>query len=201
MRVGREDRLYTRGMPQIAVIYFSATNITARLADAACEGAGELIHVVSHRIRGQEIVDGRFRCEPALKLVDDSDAVIFGSPTFMGGPAAEFKAFADASSDRWGEARWKHKIAAGFTSGACANGDQSQTLIYFTILAAQHGMLWCNLDIPGGHDSQNRNRLGTQMGVVAQAADGALPVADILTAKHLGRQVAALALRLAAAPT
>ena len=189
-------------MAQIAVIYFSATDITARLADAVIEGAGELVRVVSHRIRGNEIVDGRFRCEAALTLVDDSDAVIFGSPTFMGGPAAEFKAFADASGERWGEARWKHKIAAGFTSGACANGDQTQTLIYFTILAAQHGMLWCNLDIPSGHDllGRNRNRLGTQVGVAAQAVDGALPDADILTARHLGQQVATLALQLAAAP-
>ncbi|XUJ34422.1 flavodoxin family protein [Bradyrhizobium japonicum] len=57
----------------------------------------------------------------------------------MGGPAAQFKAFADASSYRWSQQRWADKIAAGFTTGACAGGDQLHTLTYFTILAAQHG--------------------------------------------------------------
>ena len=184
-------------MSTVVVIYFSATGVTERLATAICEGASTLTDAATHRIAGSEIIDGRFRNEAALKLVDSADAVVFGSPTYMGGPAAQFKAFADATGDRWSERTWAHKVAAGFTTGTCANGDQGHTLAYFAVLAAQHGMIWCNLDIPGGYDPQNRNRLGTQMGVSSQQVEGSLPAADLLTAQHLGQQVASLALRLA----
>lgn len=184
-------------MSKVAVIYFSATGVTAQLATAICEGASTLAETATHRITGSEIIDGRFRNEAALKLVDSADAVVFGSPTYMGGPAAQFKAFADATGDRWAERSWAHKVAAGFTTGTCANGDQGHTLAYFAILAAQHGMIWCNLDIPGGYDPRNRNRLGTQMGISSQPVEGSLPAEDLLTAQHLGKLVAALALRLA----
>jgi NAD(P)H dehydrogenase (quinone) len=113
----------------------------------------------------------------------------------MGGPAAQFKAFADASSYRWSQQRWADKIAAGFTTGACAGGDQLHTLTYFTILAAQHGMLWCGLDIPGGEDPSGRNRLGSQFGLATHLVDGALLQSDLCTAEYLGQRLAKLAKR------
>lgn len=94
-----------------------------------------------------------------LKLADVADALAFGSPTHMDGPATQFKAFADATSERWAEMRWADKVAAGFTTCSCANGDQGHTLAYFTVLAGQHGMLWSGLDIPGGVDPKGRNRV------------------------------------------
>lgn len=182
-------------MPLVAIVYFSATGTTAALAHAIDSGAAEVAETSTHRIIGEEIEQGRFRNEAALDLVDRADGVIFGSPTFMGGPAAEFKAFADASSDRWSTLRWSGKLAAGFTTGNQPNGDQTHTLIYFSVLAAQHGMLWVSLDIATGEDAEGRNRLGSQSGVIAQAADGALPASDLATARHLGRRVADLAAR------
>ena len=66
------------------------------------------------------------------------------------------------------------------------------------MLAAQHGMIWCNLDIPGGCDPSGRNRLGTQVGLATQGPSAALAEEDILTARHLGRRVASLTLRMRA---
>ncbi len=183
--------------PSIALVYFSATGHAARLAAAVREAAGARVRVLEHRITGADIVAGRFVNAAALERVDAAQAVVFGCPTFMGGPAAEFKAFADASSDRWSRQAWRDKLAAGFTVGTCANGDQGHTLAYFTVLAAQHGMLWCNLDLPGGEDPQGRNRLGTQVGVVAQAASDGVDPHDLLTAAHLGHRVAEWVVRLA----
>lgn len=185
-------------MAKLIVIYFSGTGTTAKLADAVLAGASEVLEVAAHRILGEEIIAGRFRNEAVLKSIDDVDAVIFGSPTYMGGPAAQFKAFADATADRWGAQRWANKLAAGFTSGSCLNGDQAHTLTYFSVLAAQHGMLWCNLDIAAGHDSLGRNRLGTQSGLATQSSDGILPATDLLTGQYLGRHVALLARRFSA---
>jgi len=42
----------------------------------------------------------------------------FGSPTYMGGPAAQFKAFADATGDRWAARTWANKVA-GRSSRRC----------------------------------------------------------------------------------
>jgi len=184
-------------MSSVAIVFFSATGTTAALAEAIRSGASSLSDVTTYRIDGRDIVDGRFCGERALELVDRADAVVFGSPTYMGGPAAQFKAFADASGERWSAGAWSNKVAAGFTTGACLNGDQSYTLTYFTVLAAQHGMIWCSLDIPGGYDELNRNRLGTQVGLATASYDGNLVKEDLLTAEHLGRRVALLAAKLA----
>ena len=180
-------------MSQIAIIYFSAAGTTAQLANAVHAGAGEVATAQLHRIEGDAIVSGRFQNEAVLAAADAADAIAFGSPTYMGGPAAQFKAFADATSERWSAQRWRNKLAAGFTIGAAANGDQGHTLAYFTILAAQHSMLWCGLDLGAGLDPAGRNRLGNQLGLVAQAVNGVVMDVDLATARHLGARLAHLA--------
>lgn len=66
----------------------------------------------------------------------------------------------------------------------------------FTVLAAQRGMLWGNLDLPGAEDPLGRNRLGTQLGLAAQASSGHPSPSDRLTAGHLGQWAAQFLLRL-----
>lgn len=183
-----------RAVTRVAIVFFSATGTTAALAEAVRAGAAEVAEAVSCPIAADDIVGGRFRNEGVLAAADAADGLAFGSPTYMGGPAAQFKAFADATGDRWAERRWADKVAAGFTTGSSPNGDQEHTLSYFAVLAAQHGMLWCGLDIPGGHDPEGRNRLGAQLGVAAHAiADGAPDPSDLATARHLGRRLALVA--------
>ena len=176
--------------PRVAIIYFSGSGTTATLAQAIGAGASEIAEVDLRRISGEHIIAGRFSNSNILETVDAANGIVFGSPTYMGGPAAEFKAFADATSDRWTEQRWAGKMAAGFTTGACANGDQGHTLTYFSILAAQHGMLWCGLDIACGYDASGRNRLGGQLGLVSQADGDEVAASDIATAHYLGRRLA-----------
>jgi NAD(P)H dehydrogenase (quinone) len=180
-------------MPLLAIVYFSISGTTEKLAHAVARGSDGKAQVTLCRITGGDIVSGRFQNESLLETIDRADAVAFGSPTYMGGPAAQFKAFADASSDRWSRQQWANKIAAGFTTGACAGGDQLQTLTY--ILAAQHGMLWCGLDIPGGEDPSGRNRLGSQLGLAPHLIDGSLPESDLGTAAYLGLRLAKMASR------
>lgn len=177
-------------MRRIAIIYFSASGTTAKLAEAIQAGAADTAEVVSCRISSADIVEGRFQNESILDIADGADGIAFGSPTYMGGPAAQFKIFADATSERWSTQRWANKVATGFTIGSCANGDQGHTLSYFTILASQQGMLWCGLDIPNSHDPFGRNRLGSQLGLAAHAIDGVVNASDLETASYLGRRLA-----------
>jgi multimeric flavodoxin WrbA len=182
-------------MTRLAIIYFSATGTTEKLAHAVERGAATNTSVTLCRITGDDIISGRFLSERTMQAIDASDGVAFGSPTYMGGPSAQFKAFADATSERWSKQVWAGKVAAGFTTGAFAGGDQLNTLTYFSILAAQHGMLWCGIDIAGEGDPNGLNRLGSQLGLATHLVGGELIPGDVRTAEYLGTRLARIARR------
>lgn len=185
-------------MPKIAIIYFSQTDVTAQLALAIAAGAEQQLEteVFSYRIKGEDLQAGRFVNHALFSTLQACDAIIFGSPTYMGGVAAQFKAFADASSETWCEQKWANKVAAGFTSGGALNGDQSSTLQYLNTLASQHGMIWLGLDKMTESGELKLNRLGTQLGIASQGIDGKLHPADYATGEYLGARVARLANQL-----
>ena len=79
--------------------------------------------------------------EGAWEKLDAADAIVFGTPTYMGGPSAPFKVFADASVKVWFSQGWKDKLAGGFTCSLNMSGDKFSTLMYFVTFAMQHGML------------------------------------------------------------
>lgn len=178
---------------KIVIVYHSVTGTTAQLAEAIAAGccSEHSINVQLLRIDGADITQGRYKNSIVLEAIDQADAVIFGSPTFMGSVSAQFKAFADATAgDHWGEQLWADKVAAGFTVGTGYCGDTLHSLHYLQILAAQHGMLWAGLDLAGAGDVKAPNRLGAQAGLIARAVDGAIEQPDLQTAFYLGQRVA-----------
>lgn len=179
-------------MTTVCIVCHSITGTTSKLAESVLEGlntdGGCIGKVLT--IEGADIVGGRYKNEAVLLALDACDAMIFGCPTFMGGVSAQFKAFADASSDRWETQRWEGKLCAGFTVGSNPSGDQLATLQYFTVLGAQHGMLWVGINIPGGYDPDGRNRLGAQLGLVSQSTGTLVPDIDLVTARYFGARVA-----------
>ncbi len=75
----------------------------------------------------------------------------------MGGPAARFKAFADATVGSWWSQKWRDKLAAGFTMSGTPSGDKFNTLQYFHTLAMEHGMIWVSLgEMPMQPNGVNR---------------------------------------------
>jgi NAD(P)H dehydrogenase (quinone) len=156
-------------MPNIAIIYFSGTGHTHLMAEAIAAGIQKSpdAKVQLLRITGEQIVNGRWKYEVMMASLNSADAIIFGSPTYMGGVAAQFKAFVDGASSAWAQQLWKDKIAGGFTHSGGLSGDKQGTLIYLAINAAQHSMIW----VGAGEMSQPNgvNRLGSYMGVMGQA--------------------------------
>nr|WP_081431733.1 flavodoxin domain-containing protein [Nitrobacter winogradskyi] len=78
-------------MIHIAIVYHSLYGHTARQAKAVEEGVAQVESVVPQLLTVKE----------AQMRWDDlsaADAIIFGAPTYMAGPSAEFKAFQDATS-------------------------------------------------------------------------------------------------------
>ena len=188
-------------MPTLSVIYFSGTGHTTKLAEAVQKGAASVAGVTTHllAISGDEIIRGRYNNDEVFAKLDASDAIIFGSPTYMGGPAAQFKAFADATGGRWFAGAWRDKLGAGFTVSSGPSGDKLSTLHYFFTLAMQLGMIWIGLpELP--INDRGINRLSSYSGVMGQAGqeppDVAPNAADKLTGELLGRRVAEFALKL-----
>lgn len=177
---------------KLAIIHFSGTGNTTKLAEAVRDGARTIdgVDAQVHVINGKDIVEGRYNNDALLAELDSSDAIIFGSPTYMGGPAAQFKAFADATGGRWYTQAWSGKLAAGFTVSASPSGDKLSTLQYFNILAAQHGMNWINLGLLPQLDPPGPNRLGAYLGAIAQASVDVPGEADLATGRALGVRVA-----------
>lgn len=183
-------------MSIVSIVYFSGSGHTEKLAESVAKGArsvlGTSIELVS--IRGEDIVKGRYTNDRVISHLDDSDAIIFGVPTYMGGPAAQFKAFADATVGTWLNQKWRDKVASGFTISGAPSGDKQGTLQFLHSLAMQHGMIWVGTgELPGRPNGVNR--LGSWIGAMALAQPDESPdVApnsdDKLSGEFLGRRVA-----------
>jgi len=187
-------------MTTISIVYHSGSGHTAKMAEAVAKGAGSVndVKVNLLALSGKDIAEGRFKNDAMLAQLDASDAVIFGSPTYMGGPSGQFKCFADATAERWYKSAWKVKVAAGFTVSSGPSGDKLSTLHYFFTLAMQQGMVWVGLpELP--MNDKGINRLSSYSGAMAQAGmeppEVAPNEADKLTGEVLGRRVAAAARR------
>ena len=178
----------------VAVVSHSVTGTTDALAQSIAQGVNSVegAQAINMRIENDQLATGRFPNDEQMQQITACDAIVFGTPTFMGGPTAQFKAFADASSEQWEDQLWANKIAAGFTIGSNYSGDQYATIQYLSTLAGQHGMIWVGVDSPGG-DAGIPNRLGAQGGVIAHSPDGKIHKQDAQLAHYLGSRVASLA--------
>lgn len=187
-------------MKTVSIIYYSGRGHAEKLAEAANKGALAIDGIKTNLIRINEtdIIDGHYKNDETIKVLDESDAIIFGTPTYMGGVSAQFKTFADASVGSWFQAKWKDKLAAGFTISGLPSGDKFSTLQYLQTFAMQHGMIWIGL---GEKEAQENgvNRLGSWSGAMAQAGNDSPEVTpseeDKLTTELLGKRVANLVLR------
>ena len=177
-------------MAKVAVVFHSGYGHTQRVAQFVAEGAdAELITIDANG----DISEAQWA------TLDAADAIVFGSPTYMGMASWQFKKFADASSKRWFVGGWKDKVAGGFTISSNLSGDKLSTIQYFITLSQQHGMIWVGQPIM---NDGSINRLGSNSGVMAQVGPTSpaedIPQGDLDTAKAYGARVASIAAKLKA---
>ncbi len=181
-------------MPNIIVVYHSGYGHTQRMAQAVADGAGAALLAID--------ADGNLP-EGGWEQLDAADAIVMGSPTYMGSVSWQFKKFADASSKRWFTQAWKDKLFAGFTNSASMNGDKLSTLYYLFTLAMQHGGVWVGTGMmPANTKAAQRNDinyLGSSVGAMATTpadagAQEMLP-GDLETARQFGQRIAQVAAR------
>jgi multimeric flavodoxin WrbA len=186
----------------ICIVYHSGFGHTAKQAAAVADGARGVSGAEVSEIPVEDLSE---ETSPAWEKLDAADAIVFGCPTYMGSPSAGLKQFMEATSGRWMTQTWADKLAAGFTNSGSQNGDKQNTLVGIATFAAQHGMVWINLNLlPGNNSSsgsvEDLNRLGASLGAMAQSnvdesAEVVPPKADLDTAQRLGERVAKCAQR------
>ncbi len=190
-------------MTSLAIVYFSGYGHTAKQAQAVAAGAASVAGAEAQLIAIDK--DGNIT-DADWQILQDANAIVMGSPTYMGGAAWQFKKFADSSSKMWFTQAWKDKIAAGFTNSATINGDKFSTISYMITLAMQHGMVWIGTGLmPANKKDSTRNDinwLGGFSGALAQAPSDASPEegplpGDLETARLFGIRIAQYAKRMA----
>ena len=169
---------------KIAIIYHGSYSNT--LSEHIQKGA-EGVKVVSYDV---EHIDN-------LNLLDDADAIIFGSPTYFGSVSASMKNFMDSTIDIWENKKWNNKIAAGFTYSSALDGNKLSALMTIFTFAEQHGMIWVGLDLKScekkeGYNTE-LNRFGSWAGLMAQSPhknNQADNLSDLQTAEYFGARIA-----------
>ncbi len=182
-------------MTAIAVVFHSGYGHTLRMAQSVAAGAQAQLIAID--------ADGNVS-DQDWDFLAKADAIIMGSPTYMGSVSWQFKKFADASSKQWFGQVWKDKVFAGFTNSATMNGDKLSTLHYLFTLAMQHGGIWVGTGmLPSNSKAAQRNDInfvGSSSGAMAQSPSDASPdemlPGDLETARLFGQRVAEVTARM-----
>ena len=183
-------------MSKIVVVYHSGYGHTQKIAEAVAAGAGAQLAAIN--------AEGVL-ADADWAALNAADAIVFGSPTYMGNVSWQFKRFADATSKPWFTRAWQDKLAPGFTNSASLNGDKAGTLSYLQTLSNQHGMLWISLGMPPANSKaatrSDINNLGGSGGLLAatpsDASTAEMVDGDLATAKAFGERIKAAVERVA----
>jgi multimeric flavodoxin WrbA len=183
-------------MSKIVIVYHSGYGHTKKVAEAVAEGSGGTLLAID--------AEGNLP-EGGWDQLAAATAIVFGSPTYMGGVSWQFKKFADASSKVWFGQGWKNKLAAAFTNSASMNGDKLSSLHYLFTLSQQHSMYWVGTGMmPSNSKAATRNDInyvasssGLMTATPSDASTDEMVPGDIATAKAFGQRVAEAASRFA----
>lgn len=192
-----------------AVIYYSATGGTYKLAQAVAEGATEAGAEVrvrkvrelapeqaiasnagwsAHRAETQHIEEAT----PAD--LEWADVIILGAPTRFGLPAAQLKQFIDTTGPLWAQGKLVDKVVSSFTSTATSHGGQEST-----ILALNNTFYhWGCIIVPPGYADPIQFAAGNPYGASFTSSNGTVPPDEnaLGSAKFQGRRTVLTAAKL-----
>ncbi|WP_299851735.1 flavodoxin family protein [uncultured Roseovarius sp.] len=176
--------------PTIAIVYVTGNGHTRRLAHAVADGADPA-----------RLIDVEEMTSDDWDMLDAADAILFGTPTYMGSSAARFDTFLEEASDRWADQLWADKIAGGFTVATYPSGDKLNTLMRLAIYAAQMGMVWIGpnqIGAPVAPENPGLNRDGSHLGLMATSSrdkEQLIEPGDLETARRFGERIKLAAAR------
>ncbi|MEZ0069953.1 NAD(P)H dehydrogenase (quinone) [Streptacidiphilus sp. MAP12-20] len=193
----------------VAVIYYSSTGTVHALAHAAAESAEKAgANVRLRRVAetappqaisaneawGRHLQETADVAEATLDDLDWSDALLFGTPTRFGTPAAQLKAFIDTAGRLWQQGKLADKVCSAFTSSGTAHGGQEATLLALGNVFYH----WGGIMVPPGYTDPIQMKAGNPYGASHVAADGPPGEVSLQAAGHQARRVVEVAAALKA---
>lgn len=197
-------------MTNVAVIYYSASGTNYAMARAVGEGAAAAGAEVRVRLVAETAPAAAIDSNPKWRAfvdktaneprasLDDlawADAIVFGTPTRFGQPAAQLKAFIDSTGGLWSKGGLANKVYAGFTSAMNAHGGQEATLLALYTIVYHFGGY---VVTPGYTDPLVFASGGNPYGPsVTTGQEGNGPTeADLAHGAYLGKRVAEVAAKV-----
>lgn len=197
-------------MPDVLVLYYSATGSVRALAQSVARGI-EGVEGMRARVRTvPKVAPVIGRPQPAIPTdgppyveprdLEECVAVALGSPTRFGNMAAPLKYFIDGLGPEWGRGTLAGKPAAVFSSTSSMHGGQEATLISMMLPLLHHGMILVGLPYTEADLNATRSG-GTPYGathVSGPANDRPVSEEESRLALALGRRLAEVARKLCA---
>jgi NAD(P)H dehydrogenase (quinone) len=192
---------------KVLVLYYSLYGHVHRLAQEVVKGAEETGALVTLKqipeTLSKEVLE-LMHAPPKADVpvatpaeLPDYDAIIFGCGTRFGQPAAQYKAFWDATGGLWAKGALTNKVGSFFTSSGTPGGGIETTALTQVSHFVHHGMIF----VPLGYGNPDLVRFdkvhaGSPWGASTFAgADGSLSPNDIelSLAHYQGKRVAEVA--------
>jgi NAD(P)H dehydrogenase (quinone) len=199
-------------MPNVAVIYYSSTGNTYRLATALADGAeaaGATVRLRKVRelapdeaIATNQGWGAHIAATQHVELatpadMEWADAYALGTPTRFGAISAQLKQFIDALGGLWQGGKLANKAASAFSGAATTHGGHEGTIQSLNNVFAH----WGAIVVPPGYtnavqfDPANGNPYGVS---VSDQGGGELPAAVVAAARWQGERLARVANALVA---
>ncbi|MDR7301986.1 NAD(P)H:quinone oxidoreductase [Haloactinomyces albus] len=194
---------------KVAVIYYSSTGNIHRLAEAVSTGAEKGGAEVRMRrvaeLAPPEAIAGNPEWQANVDRTKDipeaaqddlewADAVLFGTPTRYGTPAAQLKQFIDATGPLWQQGKLADKVYSVFVSTGTKHGGVESTVLSLSNIFYH----WGGMIVPPGYTDPVQFELGNPYGAMHVSSTGAPGELELNSAHHQGRRSAEVAAALKA---
>ncbi len=206
--------MYTESI-NVSVIFYSMYGHVYEMAEAVSKGINSVDNAEPKMHQAPELMpedvlkdSGAWEAKEAFdhipeatpEVLENSDAIIFGTPTRFGMMAAQMRNFLDQTGKQWAEGALTGKVGSVFASVGGQHGGHKTTIRNFHTTLLHHGM--AVVGVPYFEDRLNEMDEisgGTPYGAttVAGATGGRTPSENELEiAKTQGKHVAEMALQL-----
>lgn len=188
--------------PKVAVVYYSSTGNTHRMAEGIAEGAQEAGAEVRLRKVQELAPESAIAQNPAWKAFHDAtkdqpvaslddldwaDAIILGTPTRFGTMSSQLKQFIDTTGGLWFQGKLANKVVAGFATAENPHGGQEATILSMYNTFYHWGAI---VAAPGYTDPVVPAAGGNPYGASATRGPSN---EEFAAARHMGKRVATVA--------
>jgi NAD(P)H dehydrogenase (quinone) len=201
---------------KVLVVYYTMNGHTHRLAEAVAEGVRqvkggevmlrrvpETLTLADLKSRGASeeacrAYAGVLICTP--EELEEADAVVFGTPSYLGNMSGQMRTFLDSLGDLWKKNALVGKVGSVFVSSGSQHGGQEAAILSFHPTLLHLGMVIVGL--PYSFESQRRIDEvagGSPYGastIVGRAGERMPSETELAGARFQGKHVAEIASKL-----